>query len=112
MFDGDRHLEHAAKDLRRTLGECLVEGTGGTLTLTGDGAVTLRRFGEVKARVILAARDWPGFAGDCVHALQTHVVHGLLHGLEFENSAEDYLPVLRLEDAVYRSAEEGRKIHV
>ncbi|MEO0744941.1 MAG: Gfo/Idh/MocA family oxidoreductase, partial [Pseudomonadota bacterium] len=37
LFDGNRLLDHAADNTRRTMGEALIEGTGGTLTLTGDG---------------------------------------------------------------------------
>ena len=44
LFDGNRHLDHAADNLRRTMGEALVEGTEGTLNLWGDGSVTLRPF--------------------------------------------------------------------
>ena len=44
LFDGNRSLDHAADNLRRTMGEALIEGNGGTLTLTGDGAVLLRGF--------------------------------------------------------------------
>jgi predicted dehydrogenase len=112
LFDGNRHLDHAADNLRRTMGEALVEGTEGTLNLWGDGSVTLRRFGSVETSTILSADTWDGFGGDCVHALQCHVVSGVLDGTPFENRAEDYLEVIRVERAIYRSAEQGRRIVV
>lgn len=111
-FDGNRHLDHAAENHRRTLGEACLEGTKGVLTLTGDGAVHLRRFGEIDTQTVLPAKDYPGFAGDCVFALQNHVVSGLLDGTPLENRAADYLRVIEVENAVYRSAQEGRKLEL
>ncbi|MGB5556873.1 MAG: Gfo/Idh/MocA family oxidoreductase [Paracoccaceae bacterium] len=110
LFDGNRHLDHAAKNLRHTMGEALVEGPKGSLTLTGDGAVNFRAFGANHAQTLLAAGPTEGFGGDCVHALQSHVVAGLLDGAPLENTAQDYLTVLGIEQAIYRSAREGRKI--
>ncbi len=112
LFDGNRHLDHAAENHRMTLGEALVEGTRGTLTLSGTGAVHHRAFGELQQRCILEPEDWAGFAGDCVHALQAHVIAALLHGRPLENTAADYLNVIEVEEAIYRSAHEWRKIEV
>ncbi|MEM9911895.1 MAG: Gfo/Idh/MocA family oxidoreductase [Pseudomonadota bacterium] len=110
LFDGNRHLDHAADNMRRTMGEALVEGTEGTITLLGDGSVHLRRFGETATMPLLGPDTWDGFGGDCVHALQSHVISGLLTGNAFENTSRDYLAVLKTEAAIYRSNEEGRKI--
>ncbi|RYH11275.1 Gfo/Idh/MocA family protein [Tropicimonas sp. IMCC6043] len=110
LFDGNRCLDHDAKDLRRTMGEALVEGTDGTISLTGDGAVTLRRFGGSEMVELLPPDRTEGFGGDCVHALQSHVVSGLLDGTALENPAQDYLTVMRIEQAIYESARTGRKI--
>ncbi|MDF1775055.1 MAG: Gfo/Idh/MocA family oxidoreductase [Rhizobiaceae bacterium] len=112
IFDGNRHLDHATQNTRITLGEALLEGTGGTLTLSGDGSVHLRAFGETGTKALLAPQPWPGFAGDCVFALQNHVVAALLGKRQFENSAADYLRVMEVEEAIYRSAQEGRKQEV
>ena len=112
VYDGNRHLDHDSENCRLTFGEALVEGTSGTLSLSGDGTVTLRRFGLTESQVILAPQDWPGFAGDSVYALQQHVVKGILDNREFENTAEDYLRVMEIEEAIYRSAELHRKLEV
>lgn len=109
IFDGNRHLDHAAENNRTTFGEALLEGTGGTITLSGNGAVHLRPFGGSTARTLLEPIEWRGFAGDCVFALQRHVVDGLLKKGSFENTAADYLRVMEIEQAIYRSASEGRK---
>ncbi|MGX9355438.1 Gfo/Idh/MocA family protein [Roseobacteraceae bacterium S113] len=110
LFDGNRHLDHAASNTRRTMGEALIEGTEGSLSLDGSGAVTLRRFGEMETEELLGADGFDGFGGDCVHALNAHVVAHLHTGTPLENTAADYLPVIDIEEAIYRAAETGRKI--
>ena len=109
LFDGNRHLDHDADNLRRTMGEALFEGTEGTIILTGDGAVHLRQFGRSEKQTLLPPDRWDGFGGDCVHALQSHVVAGLLDGAPLENTARDYLTVAQIEAAIYLSAETGQK---
>ncbi|UWR13347.1 Gfo/Idh/MocA family protein [Sulfitobacter mediterraneus] len=112
MFDGNRLLDHATDNQRRTMGEALIEGTKGTLTLYGDGSVTRRQFGQQDEGEILPPDSWKGFGGDCVHALQAHVVSGLLYGTGFANTASDYLTVIKTRDAIYRSAETGQKSRI
>ncbi|WP_170580220.1 Gfo/Idh/MocA family protein [Ruegeria arenilitoris] len=110
VFDGNRNLDHASDNLRRTMGEALIEGTGGTMTMDGFGAVRLREFGSQSSVQLLAPDKWEGFGGDCVHTLQQHVISGLLNGTHLENTGPDYLDVIRIEQAIYRSDAEGRKI--
>ncbi|MEM7318756.1 MAG: Gfo/Idh/MocA family oxidoreductase [Pseudomonadota bacterium] len=110
LFDGHRHLDHAADNLRRTMGEALIEGTRGSLSLWGDGSVTLRGFNSRDSQVLLPPDTWDGFGGDCVHALQNHVVSGFLDGTPLENTGSDYLRVIEIEEAIYRSAKTGRKV--
>lgn len=110
LFDGNRTLDHPADNLRRTMGEALLEGDAGTLRLGGDGAVHLRRFGRTDWQEVLPPDRHDGFGGDCVHALNRHVVAGLLDGAPLENLAGDYLRVLETEAAIYQSAATGRRI--
>ena len=112
LFDGNRHLDHAADNLRRTMGEAWIEGTNGTLTLYGDGSVTHRAFGTADEETVLPADTWDGFGGDCVHALQAHVIDAIHGRGPVENEAADYLNVLAIRDAIYASAETGRKLAV
>jgi len=112
LFDGNRHLDHAAGNTRLTLGEALIEGTEGTLALDGAGTVSLRGFGASHTTIVLADREWAGFGGDCVHALQSHVIDGLVRGAPLENEARDYLRVIEIEAGVYRSAESGCKVRL
>lgn len=110
LFDGNRLLDHSAENCRTTLGEALVEGTRGTLSLAGDGSVRLRHFGAQDDKVLLAPRQWEGFGGDCVKNLICHVVDGLLDGKPLENEARDYLKVIAIEQAIYQSDRLGQKI--
>lgn len=112
VLDGNRCLDHAADNTRRTMGEALIEGTEGTLTLTGDGAVTFRAFGATRTETVLEPDRHVGFGGDCAHALQLHVVSGLLDGTVIENLAGDYLQVIATKNAVYRSAENQQKLEI
>ena len=109
VYDADRNLDHASDDMRRTFGEAILEGTKGTITLEGDGALKFRAFGSNQHKTLLAPQDWKGFAGDCVYELQKHVIEGLMGHGEFENLAANYLRVVEIEEAIYRSHAEGRK---
>lgn len=110
LFDGNRHLDHVADNLRRTMGEARIEGTEGVLDLYGDGRVTRRAFGAADTVTVLPPDTWEGFGGDCVHALQAHVIAAMRTGATPENTARDYLDVIRVKDAIYLSADTGRKI--
>lgn len=112
VFDGNRNLDHAATNTRCTMGEGLFEGTKGTITLLGDGSVYLREFGTVAAKEIISQDNSGTFGGDCTFHLQRHVVDGLLTDTTFENEAEDYLAVIEIEAAIYRSARLMRKVEV
>ncbi|MEP4032391.1 Gfo/Idh/MocA family oxidoreductase [Roseibium polysiphoniae] len=110
LFDGNRLLDHAAENCRTTLGEALIEGTKGTLGLSGRGEVSLRHFGALEENILLHAQDWQGFGGDCVRALMQHVVDGVLDGTPLENEARDYLKVIAIEQAIYESDQKEQKI--
>lgn len=112
LFDGNRLLDHASDNPRRTMGEALIEGTKGSIDLLGDGSVGLRRFGRSSRQMIRSPDTSPEFGGDCVHALQSHVIEGIVDGSAVENAAQDYLKVIEVEEAIYKSAETGQKLEL
>ena len=112
VFDGNRCLDHAADNTRRTMGEALFEGTKGAITLTGDGAVHFRAVGQQTQQQLLAPDNHDGFGGDCTHALQQHVVAAMTTDGALENEAADYLSVIAVEQAIYASAEQQRRVAV
>ena len=110
LFDGNRLADHPAKNRRLTMGELLLEGSGGSLRLDGDGALFLRRHDEDGERRV--DYDWQdrNFGGDCVYALQRHVVEHLKTGTPVMNRARDYLTNIRIEEAAYSSSELGKRV--
>lgn len=109
LLDGNRLLDHAADNQRRTMGEALIEGTEATLTLYGDGSVWKRPFGTQTATCVTPANTHNNFGGDCVYEFQRHVVAGLTGQGTLANLAHDYLSVMRARDAIYQSSETGQK---
>ncbi|MGO1120555.1 Gfo/Idh/MocA family protein [Rhodovibrionaceae bacterium A322] len=110
VFDGNRLVDHAADNPRRTMGEMRIEGSLGTLTLNGQGEIHLRKQGVQQE--VLMAYDWQdrNFGGDCVYHLNRHVVEHLTQGTALMNSAADYLTNLRIEDAIYQSSQDTRQV--
>ncbi|SDI92566.1 Gfo/Idh/MocA family protein [Aliiruegeria lutimaris] len=107
IFDGNRLLDHRAEHHRLTMGEGLIEGTAGVLRLAGDGSVHLRRFKSQQERVLMPPYDGGRFGGDCVFRLCEHVARYLRGEGALENRARDYLKVLEMENAIYKSSETG-----
>ncbi|WP_439578987.1 Gfo/Idh/MocA family protein [Elioraea sp.] len=110
LFDGNRLVDHAAANPRLTMGEMLAEGTAGTIRLDGAGRLWQRRQGVVDECEHAHHLPPQGYGGDCVFALQRHVVAHLTDATAVENIAREYLATLRLVEACYASAEEGRWI--
>jgi predicted dehydrogenase len=110
LFDGNRLADHVAENRRRTMGELLIEGEKASLRLDGDGRLYLRELGSNEWDEVAYGATKEGFGGDCVYALQRHVTDHLLKGAPLENAAADYIRNIEIENAVYLSAEQGRRI--
>lgn len=110
LFDGNRLVDHPADNHRLTMGELLIEGSDGALSLDGDGGVHLRKHGETGWQPVPFAWQARGFAGDCVYRLQRHVVDCLRSGSQPMNTAAAYVRNLEIEEAVYRSSASGQFI--
>ena len=108
LFDGNRLVDHPARNPRLTMGELRLEGSRATLGLDGEGRLTLRAHGERHAREHAYAWRDVDFGGDCVHATCRHIADHLLHGAPLENRAADYVANLAVEEAIYRAHASGR----
>jgi predicted dehydrogenase len=111
VLDGNRLVDFEAENPRLTMGQFLVEGEKGQIRLDGDGSIHTRAH-RGRWQVHDYAWNDRGYGGDCVHALQRHVVDHLLHGAPVENRAEVYLRNMQVEEAIYRSDLEGCRIRV
>lgn len=112
VFDGNRLLDHASDNTRRTMGELCIEGTQGTLRLDGQATLWLRAFGKTIETEI----DYPwldkNFGGNCVFNLIEHVVKHYSHGTPLENTGKEYLRNLIIENAIYTSNSQHQRINI
>lgn len=109
LFDGNRHVDHPAADTRMTNGVLLVEGSEGVIRLDGFGRLFLRPRGGEESEHAYGWED-RGYGGDCVYRQSRHIVDHILRGVPLVNSGCAYLRNLAIEEAIYRSAAEGRFI--
>lgn len=111
LFDGNRLNEHDSDDLRRTMGECWLEGSAAVLRIDGRGRLWIKPHGEPERRH--PTPDWPDtFAGGAVRSLQAHVLAFVRGEACAENLGRDYLRNIEIQEAIYRSHQDGRRIEV
>ncbi len=110
LFDGNRLNDHVASNPRRTMGEMWLEGEKGVLRLDGDARLWWKPHQQAEAEHRYDRGPDEAFGGGCCVALQRHVVRHFLEGAALENRGRDYLVNLRIEEAVYRSNAEGRRV--
>jgi predicted dehydrogenase len=111
LLDGNRLPDFESEDTRLTMGEMLIEGSAGDIRLDGAARIWVRpRRGLPRLHEYV----WHdrGYGGDCVYALQRHVVDHLLIGTPVENAVAEYLRNPLVEDAIYRSDAERRRVVV
>lgn len=111
VFDANRLVDHPTNDVFLTMGEFLVEGTAGQLALDGFGGIKIRRQGGAWVEHIYHWED-KGYAGDCVFALQRHIVDHLLKGTQLENDVFDYMNNLAAVECVYESDRLGQRLPI
>lgn len=111
VWDANRYNDSSSGDARYTFGEALVEGSGGSIRLYSDGRLTVQELGG-KERDHAYVHHRRGFAGDCVYFTQREFVACMSSGRAFETSGDEYLKTLRVQQAVYSSAERNLPIHI
>jgi predicted dehydrogenase len=112
LFDGNRLNDHVAANPRRTMGEMWLEGARGVLRLDGEARLWWKphQQDEVEHRYDSGPADT--FGGGACERLQRHVVRHFVAGAPLENTAREYLANLRVQEAVYRSSAEGKRIEL
>lgn len=104
IWDANRYNENNFKKSRYTFGEYLIDGSKGSVRLYSDGQITIQKLGEAEKNHAYTHND-VGFAGDCCYIFQRDFVDKLISDDPFETSGENYLKTLKVQEAVYKSAE-------
>ncbi|MDJ0956676.1 MAG: Gfo/Idh/MocA family oxidoreductase [Arenicellales bacterium] len=112
LFDGNRLVDHPARNRRLTMGEMLLEGSAATIRLDGNGDLFLREHGQNEESSVAYKWQDRGFGGDSVFRFQRHVVEHLINGKPIYNTARDYLNNIKIEQAIYASNESGTKVEI
>ncbi len=102
-WDANRYNEPNYPSPRYTFGEFLVEGTGGSIRLYGDGTLTVQKLGKQETEHTYPHENVE-FSGDCVYFTQRHFIDKMLSGEPFEPNGENYLKSLIVQEAVYISS--------
>ncbi|MEZ5726920.1 MAG: Gfo/Idh/MocA family oxidoreductase [Burkholderiaceae bacterium] len=110
LFDGNRLNDHVAGNPRRTMGEMWLEGSAGVLRLDGDARLWWKPHQGAEREHVYERGPAEGFGGGACEALQAHVVAHLRDGAPLENAAHDYLRNLEIQEAIYASARDGRRV--
>lgn len=112
LFDGNRLNDHVAQNPRRTMGECWLEGAGGVLRLDGDARLWWKPHQQAEVEHPYDKGRDDTFGGGACDALQAHIVRHLREGTPLENSGADYLANMLIQEAVYASDAEGRRMEL
>ncbi len=104
IWDANRYNENNFDEPRYTFGEYLIDGSKGSIRLYSNGTITIQNLGEQEKQHNYVHNDI-GFAGDCCYIFQTDFIDKLFSGEAFETSGENYLKTLKVQEAVYKSAE-------
>ena len=110
VYDGNRLADHIAEDRRRSMGDLLVEGDAGVLRVDGEGRIWLRAFGSNDEREHAFEWEARNFGGDCVYLSCAQYLEAFRSETPHPTEAQAYLRNIRIENAVYESAEERRRV--
>ncbi len=111
VWDANRYNENNFKTSRYTFGEYLLEGEKGSIRLYSDGKITIQNLGEAEKAHVYPHHNI-GFAGDCCYIFQRNFVDHFIDDLPFETDGVNYLKTLKVQEAVYASAEKRLPVAV
>ncbi len=109
VWDANRYNEPNYPNPRLTFGEMMIEGTDGTIRLYPDGQITHQRLGQTEKPVEYIFMN-ENFGGDCVYFTQRHIIKSLLRNERSEIEGENYITNLEIQEAIYESADCGKRI--
>jgi predicted dehydrogenase len=111
IFDGNRLNDHVTDYPLRTMGEMWLEGSAGALRLDGSGRLWWRPHRGLEEEHKYTWKNI-NFGGDCTYNMEIHIFSHFTAGTPLQNDGRAYLRNLEIEEAVYRSAAEGRWVDV
>jgi predicted dehydrogenase len=114
ILDANRLNDHQADNQRLTMGEMWLEGNAGCLRLDGNAKLYWKPHGETERphaynRGYASARHYG--AGACVN-LQRSALAAMRGEGDFENSAQDYLRNILIQEAIYASHSSRTRIEI
>ncbi len=110
-YDANRYNESADPDARFTFGEFLLEGSGGSIRLHPSGRLMIQLLGE-KEKEHVYTYSKKGFAGDCVFTAQQHFAECIASNCPAETDGASYIKNVFVQEAIYKSNEEGVPIKI
>lgn len=110
LFDGNRLNHHQALNPRRTMGEMWLEGSRGVMHLDGEARLWWAPHHAAETEHSYDRGPETGFGGGACGALQRHVLNALTEQRPCENTAQDYLRNILIQEAVYASHASGQRI--
>jgi D-apiose dehydrogenase len=93
-------------------GEALLEGDQARISMSGEGDLRIRRYGEEEDQPIPFHKPSVGYKGDSILALQRHLIECLQTGRQSESEGSDYLRTVRGVFGCYESAGSGIPVSV
>lgn len=111
LWDANRYNESNIENFRYTFGEYLIEGSKGAIRLYNDGKITIQHLGKTEKEHSYTHHNI-GFAGDCCYIFQRDFIDNLLANLPFETNGSNYLETLKVQEAVYKSADTGLPVKI
>lgn len=111
LFDGNRLNDHPADNPRTTMGEMWLEGERGVMRLDGNARLWWKPHHAPETEHAYPGGVEGPFGGACT-ALQAHVLAHLNKGTPLENDARSYLEILRIQEAIYFSHANGRRVRM
>jgi predicted dehydrogenase len=112
LFDGNRLNDHQAQNPRRTFGEMWLEGSRGVMRLDGEARLWWAPHHGTEAEHNYDRGPATGFGGGACGALQRHVIAALTEQRPCENTAQDYLRNILIQEAVYASHASGQRVEL
>lgn len=112
LFDGNRLNDHQAKNPRRTFGEMWLEGSRGVMRLDGEARLWWAPHHGAEVEHLYDRGPEAGFGGGACGALQRHVVAAFNEQRPCENTAQDYLRNILIQEAIYASHASGQRVEL